>query len=120
MTQLAVAPEEVRPVKEKHGWRWVAFSAALAAMVIDRLDSTIVNVAAPSIQASLGGSFADLQWTAAAYTLAMAVTLLVGGRLGDIFGRKRILLFGVAGFTLASVLCALSVSQGMLIGFRTV
>lgn len=119
MTQLVVAPEEaVKPVKEKHGWRWVAFSAALAAMVLDRLDATIVNVAAPSIQASLGGTFADLQWTAAAYTLAMAVTLLVGGRLGDMFGRKRVLLLGVAGFTLASVLCALSTSQGMLIGFR--
>ncbi|WP_117210693.1 MFS transporter [Allorhizocola rhizosphaerae] len=119
MTQLVVAPAQ-QTVREKHGWRWVAFSAALAAMVIDRLDATIVNVAAPSIQASLGGSFADLQWTAAAYTLAMAVTLLVGGRLGDMFGRKRILLLGVAGFTAASVLCALSVNQAMLIGFRAV
>ncbi len=122
MTQLVIAPEEeakpVGKVRDKHGWRWAAFSTALAAMVLDRLDSTIVNVAAPSIRASLGGTFADLQWTAAAYTLAMAVTLLVGGRLGDMFGRKRVLLLGVAGFTAASVLCALSTSQSMLIGSR--
>ena len=87
-------------------WRWLAFAAALAATLMDLMDSTIANVAAPAIRADLGGSYADLQWIAAAYTLAMAVMLLTGGRLGDMFGRKRVLLAGAAGFTLASVACA--------------
>ena len=72
--------------------RWLAFAAALAATLMDLMDSTIANVAAPAIRAELGGSYADLQWIAAAYTLAMAVMLLTGGRLGDMFGRKRVLL----------------------------
>src|SRR6266487_2953131 len=82
-------------------WRWLAFAAALAAILMDLLDSTIANVAAPFIRRDLGGSYADLQWISAAYTLAMAVMLLTGGRLGDMFGRKRMLLIGAAGFTLA-------------------
>jgi EmrB/QacA subfamily drug resistance transporter len=87
-------------------------------MVIDRIDSTVVNVAAPSIQASLGGGYTGLQWMAAAYTLAMAVCLLIGGRLGDMFGRKFMLLLGVVGFTGASIACAVSWTPGMLIGSR--
>src|SRR5262245_5083314 len=98
--------------------RWLAFSAALGASLMDLLDSTISSVAAPAIRADLGGSYADLQWIAAAYTLAMAVMLLTGGRLGDIFGRKRVLLVGVAGFTVASAACALAPSTGALIAAR--
>jgi EmrB/QacA subfamily drug resistance transporter len=99
-------------------WRWLAFAAALAATLMDLLDSTIANVAAPAIRADLGGSYADLQWIAAAYTLAMAVMLLTGGRLGDMFGRKRVLLVGAAGFTLASVACATAPSVEALIACR--
>src|SRR4051794_34220058 len=65
-------------------YRWLAFSAALAAAMMDLLDTTIVSTAAPAIRVDLGGSFADVQWMAAGYTLAMAVMLLVGGRLGDL------------------------------------
>jgi EmrB/QacA subfamily drug resistance transporter len=101
-------------------WRWLAFAAALAATLMDLLDSTIANVAAPAIRADLGGSYADLQWISAAYTLAMAVMLLVGGRLGDMFGRKRILLVGAAGFTLASIACAAAPSAAALIACRAV
>jgi EmrB/QacA subfamily drug resistance transporter len=101
-------------------WRWLAFAAALAATLMDLLDSTIANVAAPAIRNDLGGSYADLQWIAAAYTLAMAVMLLTGGRLGDIFGRKRMLLFGAAGFTAASVASAVAPSIETLIAFRAV
>lgn len=124
MTQILERPSAtdaeppIGPQPTPYRWRWVAFSTAVAAMVIDRLDATAVNVAAPAIQANLGGTYADLQWTAAAYTLAMAVTLLIGGRLGDMFGRKLMLLAGVAGFTVASVACAVSVSVDMLIGMR--
>jgi len=101
-----------------HRWRWLAFAAALAATLMDLLDSTIANVAAPAIRDDLGGSYADLQWIAAAYTLAMAVMLLTGGRLGDMFGRKRMLLIGAAGFTLASIACAVAPSVESLIAFR--
>jgi EmrB/QacA subfamily drug resistance transporter len=101
-------------------WRWLAFAAALAATLMDLLDSTIANVAAPAIRNDLGGSYADLQWLAAAYTLAMAVMLLTGGRLGDMFGRKRMLLIGAAGFTLASIACAVAPSAEALIAFRAV
>ena len=75
----------------------------LAASMMDLLDATVAQVAGPVIRNDLGGSLADLQWMTAAYTLAMAVMLLTGGRLGDIFGRRRMLLIGAAGFTLASI-----------------
>ena len=100
--------------------RWLAFSAALAAAMMDLLDATVVNTAAPDIRVDLGGSFADVQWLAAGYTLAMAVMLLIGGRLGDLFGRKRMLLVGVAGFAVASVAAAAAPSTGALIAFRIV
>jgi EmrB/QacA subfamily drug resistance transporter len=99
-------------------WRWLAFAAVLAAAVMDLLDATIAQVAAPSIRRDLGGSFADLEWISAAYTLAMAVTLLTGGRLGDLFGRRRMLMIGIAGFLLASVGCAAAQTAGELIAAR--
>src|SRR5438045_4409163 len=69
--------------------RWVAFGAVITAAVMDLLDSTIAQVAAPTIRRELGGSYAVIEWVTAAYALAMAVGLLTGGRLGDIFGRRR-------------------------------
>ncbi|WP_167569036.1 MFS transporter [Brevibacillus migulae] len=74
----------------------------------------IVNVATPSIQLGLHASFSDVQFVITGYTLAYAVTLIIGGRLGDRFGRKKMLQIGVAGFTLASLLCGLSTSVEML------
>jgi MFS family permease len=88
--------------------RWLGLSAILAATLMNLLDSTVSNVAAPSIRADLGGSLATLQWIAAGYTLALAVGLLTGGRLGDMFGRKRMLLIGVIGFMAASVACGVA------------
>src|SRR5215472_775288 len=101
-------------------WRWLAFAAAVAAAVMDLLDSTIAQVAAPAIQRDLGGSYAVVEWITAAYTLAMAVGLLTGGRLGDLFGRKRMLLIGMAGFVAASAACAAAVTPGQLIAARAV
>src|ERR671915_2049426 len=98
--------------------RWIAFSAALAATMMDLLDSTIASVAGPAIRDDLGGSYSSLQWIAAAYTLAMAVGLLTGGRLGDVFGRKRVLLAGAAGFTAASLAAAVAPSIETLIAAR--
>ena len=99
-------------------WRWVAFGAVITAAVMDLLDSTIAQVAAPTIRRELGGSYAVIEWVTAAYALAMAVGLLTGGRLGDIFGRRRVLLTGMAGFVLASAACAAAQSAGELIGAR--
>jgi EmrB/QacA subfamily drug resistance transporter len=98
--------------------RWVAFGAVITAAVMDLLDSTIAQVAAPTIRHELGGSYAVIEWVTAAYALAMAVGLLTGGRLGDIFGRRRVLLTGIAGFVLASAACAAAQSAGELIGAR--
>ena len=100
--------------------RWIGLFAVLAATLMNLLDANVMNVAAPTIRADLGGSYADLQWLTAGYTLAMAVGLLIGGRLGDMFGRKRMLLLGAAGFTLASIACALAPSEGTLITARVV
>src|SRR3954447_3243910 len=97
---------------------WLGFAVVLAASVMDLLDSTIAQTAAPAIRADLAGSYTDLEWISAAYTLAMAVGLLVGGRLGDLFGRRQVLLAGMGGFVLASVLCALAPTAGVLIACR--
>lgn len=97
---------------------WGAFAVVVAASVMDLLDSTITQTAGPAIRRELGGSYADLEWFTAVYTLAMSATLLVGGRLGDAFGRRRMLLIGMAGFMGASLTCALAPTAGWLIGFR--
>jgi EmrB/QacA subfamily drug resistance transporter len=91
----------------------------IASAVMDLLDSTIAQTAAPAIRRDLGGSYADLEWISAAYTLAMAATLMLGSRLGDRFGRRRVLLVGIAGFIVASALCALASSASALIAARS-
>ena len=99
---------------------WLGFLVVIASSVMDLLDSTIAQTAAPAIQRDLGGSYASLEWITAAYTLAMSATLLLGSRLGDAFGRRRVLLVGMAGFIVASVLCALAPSSSALIAGRAV
>ena len=99
---------------------WLGFIVVIAASVMDLLDSTIAQTAAPAIHRNLGGSYASLEWITAAYTLAMSATLLLGSRLGDAFGRRRVLLAGMAGFIVASVLCALAPSSSALIAGRAV
>nr|BFD88101.1 MFS transporter [Streptomyces sp. Xyl84] len=101
-------------------WRWAALFVILAAEVMDLLDAVVTNIAGPSIRADVGGGASTLQWLAAAYTLAMAVGLVTGGRLGDIHGRRRMFLVGAAGFTAGSLLCAVSMSPQMLIAARVV
>ena len=100
--------------------RWLAFAAIITASVMDLLDSTIAQVAAPSIRRDLGGSYTVIEWLSAAYALAMAVGLLTGGRLGDLYGRKRVLLAGMAGFIAASAACAAAATSGELIAARAV
>jgi MFS family permease len=98
--------------------QWMGFLVVLTAAVMNLLDSTITQTAAPAIRRELGGSYADLEWVSAAYTLAMSVTLLLGSRLGDILGRRRVLLFGIGAFVSASMLCALAPSPSALIAAR--
>src|SRR5262249_14677379 len=98
--------------------RWAALVVILVAGVMDLLDVTIVNVAAPSILRDLDATYAQFEWVVSGYVLGFAALLITGGRLGDIFGRKRMFLLGVAGFTVASALCGLAVNPGMLIGAR--
>ena len=98
--------------------RWVVAAVVLAANVMDLLDATIVNVAAPSIHRDLGGGASTIQWLSAGYTLAFAVLLIAGARLGDILGRRRLFLAGSAGFTLFSAACSVAPTIGVLIAFR--
>ena len=95
-----------------------ALLVVLFGSFMDLLDATIVTVAAPAIAQDLGASDAQIQWTIAAYVLALGAGLVTGGRLGDQYGRKRLFMFGLAGFMVTSALCALAVDPGMLIGTR--
>jgi EmrB/QacA subfamily drug resistance transporter len=99
-------------------WRWVVLGIVLIAEIMDLLDSTVITIAAPTVRHELGGSTTSMQWWAAGYTLAFAVFMIVGGRLGDVFGRRRIFVIGITGFTLASIACALAPSPDLLIATR--
>jgi len=100
--------------------RWLTLVILLLAAFMNLLDVSIVNIAIPSIQRDLNASYADVQWALAGYTLAYALVLITGGRLGDTFGRKRLFLIGVTGFTIMSALCGAAQSPGMLIACRVV
>jgi len=87
---------------------WMVLVVVLVADVMDLVDSTVANLAGPSIRADLGGGDTTLQWVLAAYTTAFALGLVTSGRLGDMLGRRRMFLVGMAGFTLASLACGLA------------
>jgi len=97
---------------------WLGLSVLLLAGFVTIFDLFVVNVAIPSMQAGLGASFAQIGFIVAGYELAFGVLLITGGRLGDLFGRRRLFVIGMAGFTLASALCGLAPSAGFLIGAR--
>ncbi|HEX5193462.1 MAG TPA: MFS transporter [Solirubrobacteraceae bacterium] len=111
-------PDGATAAATPYRWRWIVLAVVLAAEVIDLMDSTIVNVAGPSIRRDLGGGASTLQWLSAAYTLTFAVLLITGARLGDIFGRRRLFLIGSAGFTAMSAACAAAPSPALEITFR--
>jgi EmrB/QacA subfamily drug resistance transporter len=100
--------------------RWIALIVLCAGFLMIILDQTIVNVALPSIQTDLHFSQSSLAWVVNAYLIAFGGLLLLVGRLGDLIGRRRIFLIGLAVFTAASMLCGVSQSRGMLIGARFV
>ncbi|WP_051322071.1 MFS transporter [Alicyclobacillus contaminans] len=98
----------VQPGHHQAGHQWWALAAVCFGLFMALLDVTIVNVALPTIQRDLTAPFDDLEWVVNAYTLVFAVALVTCGRLGDIFGRKRVFICGLSVFSLGSVLCALS------------
>jgi EmrB/QacA subfamily drug resistance transporter len=100
--------------------RWLALYVLCLATLMIVLDATIVNVALPSIKHSLGFSQTSLAWVVNAYLLTYGGCLLLGGRLGDLFGHRKLFLVGITIFTLASLVCGLSTTQGLLIGARAV
>jgi EmrB/QacA subfamily drug resistance transporter len=98
--------------------RWIALGVLLFAAAIDLIGSTIATLALPVIGDDLGAGEAALEWIVAGYSLAFALGLITGGRLGDVFGRRRILLIGLVGFTAASALCGLAPSASVLVVAR--
>jgi EmrB/QacA subfamily drug resistance transporter len=103
---------------DKH--RWLILGIVLAAEIMDLLDSTIVNVAGPSLKEKLGASPSALQWVIGGYTLTLGAGLVLGGRLADRYSRRNIFLIGLAGFTLTSLLCAIAPNIELLIAFRLI
>jgi EmrB/QacA subfamily drug resistance transporter len=92
----------------------------LLADILDLMDSTVTTIAAPTIAHHLGGGDSLIKWLGAGYALAMGVLLVVGGRLGDRYGRRRIFLLGIIGFTAASAMCGLSIDSPMIIVGRII
>ncbi len=114
-----MTPLDLRTTPEiHHPRRWAALVPALLACYMDLLDATIVTVALPAFEKDLGAGPATLQWTSAGYTLAFAVLLITGGRVGDIFGRKRTFLAGMSAFLLTSALCGLARDPETLVASR--
>lgn len=100
--------------------RWIALVVLCVGMLMIVLDVTVVNVALPSIQSDLGFGSSSLAWVVNAYLIAFGGLLLLAGRLGDLVGRRRVFMTGLVVFTLASLICGLSDSQGVLIAARFV
>ena len=105
-------------ISTKRDPRWAALALIVTAQFMVILDVAIVNVALPSIQADLDFSQSNLQWVISAYAILFGGTLLLGGRLADLLGRRRLFMAGLALFTASSLLCGLAWSEASLIAFR--
>jgi EmrB/QacA subfamily drug resistance transporter len=103
---------------EPYAYRWIAMTILLISSFMNFIDVTIVNVALPSMQKSLGATSAGIEWVVAGYIMTFALGLMPFGRLGDVIGRKRIFMSGVALFTIASFLCGIAPGMGLLIAAR--
>jgi MFS family permease len=98
---------------------WLVLVVVVLADIMDLIDSSVANLAGPSIRAELGGGQVTVQWVLSAYTAAFALGLVTSGRLGDLLGRRRLFLLGMTGFTLASLACGLAPDVVFLIVART-
>ena len=110
-------PADGAPSYASRRGRWVLFATVLGS-AIAAIDATVVVIALPTIADDLGATTADLQWTVNAYALTLAAFLLLGGSLGDRFGRRRVFLVGVVWFAVASLVCAVAPTVGLLIAAR--
>lgn len=122
-TDSSVPPAQAPPLDGPHGLRakpWLTLIAVAFGLFMVGLDGSVVSIANPEIGRDLGASTSDLQWVTNSYLLALAATLILGGKLGDRFGRRTVYLIGVAGFTAASVAIGLSGSIEGVITFRAV
>ncbi len=115
MSTTRPAPTASRPTGRR---RTLTLVIVLLAAFMDLLDATIANIALPAIRADLGASPAHLEWVLAGYTLAFALGVITGARLGDLYGYKRVFLIGMAGFTAASALCGAAPTPELLITAR--
>ncbi|MCB5908337.1 MFS transporter [Streptomyces pinistramenti] len=106
------------PAAPPYRWRWLILVVMLVAEIMDLLDASIVNVAGPALEESLGAGSVGLQWVIGGYALTLGAGLVLGGRLGDRYGRRRMFLTGLAAFTAASLLCAAAPNIESLIVFR--
>lgn len=118
MSTTPIRSAEHHASKFTNKQRTAALVIVAFAFVMDLLDNTIVNVAIPSIQSNLGASYAVIQWLIAGYALAFSVLLITGGRMGDVFGYKKLFMVGVVGFTAASLLSGCAWTSTILIAAR--
>src|SRR6266487_2440845 len=116
--EVDVEVEQATTATVSEPGRWLALYVLCAGVLMIVLDTTIVNVALPTIQDDLGFSQSNLAWVVNAYLIAFGGLLLLAGRIGDLIGQRRIFLIGLVLFTGASLACALSQTQGMLIAAR--
>lgn len=115
-TEIPTAPSE--PGRALPGWMWAVVAVIVLGDVMDLLDSLVTTVAGPTVMRDLHAGQSFIQWLSAGYTLAMAGGLLIGGRLGDRLGRRRVFLIGMVGFAVASLLSAMAADAAMLITTR--
>ena len=105
-------------MKSEHSHKWLTLIAMTGSLSMIFVDQTVVSVALPRIQSDLAVSQTGLEWIVNAYVLALAVTVALGGKLGDIFGRVRAFVTGVVVFAIASALCGLAPNEGVIIAAR--
>ncbi|GLZ78299.1 hypothetical protein Afil01_31060 [Actinorhabdospora filicis] len=106
------------PTTAPYRWRWLILVVMLVAEIMDLLDASIVNVAGPALEESLDSGPVGLQWVIGGYALTLGAGLVLGGRLGDRYGRRSVFLIGLAAFTATSLLCAIAPTIATLIVFR--
>jgi EmrB/QacA subfamily drug resistance transporter len=117
-TERAASASAGGPARRGHGHPWLTLLSLSLGLVMVGLDGTVVAIANPTIGKDLHASLSGLQWVTNGYLLAIASLLVAGGKLGDMHGRKKVFLVGIAVFTLASLGCGLSHAIGVLIAFR--
>ena len=120
VTSEAVELTKFKSIDQSRGdpRRWLALPVLLTGAFLPILDFNVVNLALPAIRGDLGATSSEVQFVISAYAATYAVFLITGGRLGDLFGRRRMFLLGVAGFTIASLLCGIAWSPAALVAGR--